>query len=131
MALKLFQILQSAARTSGGNSEPFDLLTGTMLWIAVNITAGSGTVADFDLWLEVADSKASTIWYPFPADLVIPPSLVVATNQVNIVNNKASITAEKYSGVFKHTPAGAGRLVWAFTGGSTPSLTFDALGTAK
>lgn len=131
MALKQFEIVQSAARTVSGNSEPFEFSTGTMLFVGVNITAGSGTVADFDLWLEVADSKGSTVWYPMPADQVTKPDLSVATNQVNIVNNKASITAEKYSGVFKHLPAGVARIVWAFTGGASPSLTFSVIGMAK
>ncbi|HOC18440.1 MAG TPA: hypothetical protein PKK95_09240 [Vicinamibacterales bacterium] len=124
-----FALLASQAQTASANSSAVQVATITQAVVGIDITAGSGTVSDFDLWLEVSDD-GGTSWYPLAPDVVIVDSTRAATWNVDadhayIVDSKASTTAEKYLAVFKQVPADYVRLRWTLTG-TTPSLTFSA-----
>lgn len=122
------ELLASAAQTASSNSASFKISTIDHAVVGVDITAGSGTVSDFDLWLEVSDDGGTT-WYPIAPDVVVVGSTRAATWTVDlddayIVDSKASTTAETYLAQFPAISADYVRVRWTLTG-TTPSLTFS------
>ena len=122
-------LVASAAFTASGNSPSFPLTTATMLDVTVAITAGSGTVSDFDLWIEKSTDNGAT-WTRALADLIDANGTDVTTPRSNIVNNKASTAAETYGATYKHVPAALIRARWNLAG-TTPSLTFSVTAAWK
>lgn len=123
MAAKRTTLVASQAWTAGGNSIDLDVLTGSMMYVAVPITAGSGTVSPFNLWMEGSvDGGAS--WFRLIADLVDASGTDVTTPRANIVNNKVTNAApETYGALYRHLPCDKVRARWGMAG-TTPSLTF-------
>lgn len=107
--------------TGNGESGWTKLQGITMLGVSVEFTAaGSGTIADFDLWVEASPDGGITS-VPIQADQVEEPSNSVQ-NRRNIVNSKSTTTSEKYGAVYRHVPWTHAKVKWTFTGATTPSL---------
>ena len=123
------EMLASAAQTASGVSAAFKVSTFTQAVVGVDITAGSGTVADFDLWLECSDDGGTT-WYAVAPNVVVTHSTRAASwttdaDDAYIVDSKATTTAEKYFAQFQTLSCDYVRLEWTHTGGSSPSLTLS------
>lgn len=136
MAFNVVTLVPSSAQNASGAGAWQPVPTASMLAVQADITAGSGTVSDFDLWVEGTNDPADTTGFDVPADQVLKhangaAANTVAVNQRDIVSNKASITAERFLGIFKHFPFKYCRARWAFTGGSSPSLTLSVTAGAK
>lgn len=127
MSFKKFELAPSQARTASGATDWFVAETITMAMVGIDITAASGTIA-FDLWLEGTDDDGTTS-YELVADQVLQTngaaaSATVNTNVRDIVDNKTTTAAAKFSAIYKHLPTGKVRLAWLLTG-TTPSVTFS------
>jgi len=123
------ELQASVQQNASGNSGQFSIPTMVQAILGVDVTAGSGTISDFDVWLEGSDDGGTT-WYELPCDLVMKSSgtgtaNTVAANQRNVVDSKTSTTAEKFVGIYKALPADVVRLRWILTG-TTPTMTFSA-----
>lgn len=134
MAHQKLELQASSAQTANGNSAPQRLLTAQMIDLGIDITAGSGTVTSFDLWLQVAAAEAGP-WFDMPADQVLKSAdsgtaETVATNQRDVVDGKNDTNAEQFLAVYKHVPAGYVRTKWKLAG-TSPSLTWSATASAK
>ena len=118
------ELLPSAAQTASAASSGQQLSTIQQAIVGVDITAGSGTITDFDLWLECSDDGGTT-WYRLVADhVVIDSTGADSQDQVNIVDNKTTTAAERYLAVYQVLPSDYVRVRWTLTG-TTPSLTFS------
>lgn len=122
------ELQASAAQTASGNSASFKISTIDHAVVGVDITAGSGTVSDFDLWLEVSDDGGTT-WYPIAPNVVVIGSTRAAAwttdlDDAYIVDSKASTTAETYLAQYPAISADYVRVRWTIAG-TTPSLTFS------
>lgn len=122
MASARTTIVALAAFTGAGNSLDVDVTTGTMMAIEVDITTGSGTITDFDLWMEGSNDDGLT-WFRLLASTIDANGTDVTTPRSNIVNNKATTTAERYGAVYPYVPTRKVRARWTLTG-TSPSLTF-------
>ena len=136
MAFNTVTLLPSSTQNASGAGAWQPVPTATMLAVAVDITAGGGTVVDFDLWVEGTNEPSDTTGFDVPADQVLKhangtAANTVSVNQRNIVDTKNNTSAERYLGIFKHFPSKYCRARWAFTGGSSPSLTLSVTAGAK
>jgi hypothetical protein len=116
------ELVASATQTASGNSAAFSVPTAVMAMLGIDITAGS-TVTKLDIYLEGSDDGGTT-WYELPCDVVMKTSAVDADNaatsapQRDVVKDKASTAAEKFTGIYRQLPADYVRLRWIFTGTS-------------
>jgi hypothetical protein len=129
LAAERMEMIASTAITASGNSPAFKVSTIRSAILGVDFTAGSGTVADFDLWLDCSDDGGTT-WFAFPPKSVTVDSTKVTTwttdlDIAHVVNTKNSTTAEKYTGLYEFLPCDYVRVRYTHTGGSTPSLTLS------
>lgn len=122
MASKRTTLVALAAFTGAGNSVDVDVLTGTMAAVEVDITAGSGTITDCDVWMEGSVDGGAT-WFRLLANVIDANGTDVVTARSNVVNNKATTTAERYGAIYNYLPCDKVRARWTLTG-TTPSLTF-------
>jgi hypothetical protein len=128
MAVQSLALQASATQTATGNGAWFAANTATMLSLLADITAGVA-ITDFDLWLEGTNDKSQAAGYPIQADQVCGPGRTASTNnRIEVVLNKSTTTAEKFSALFKHLPWAFVRVAWALTG---TSVTFSATATVK
>lgn len=123
MAAKQDTISASAAYTTAGNSPAVTISTGTQMAVCVNITAGSGTITAFNLWMEGSVDSGAT-WFRILADQIDDNGSDQATPRANIVNNKNTTTAGVWGANYDTLPAMMIRCRWTLTG-TTPSLTFQ------
>ena len=122
----------SSAKITPGSGPVVDVGNLRTALVIVNVTAGSGTVNPFRVWLE--QSIDGTIIAETACDLVLkggaaPPGSVPTVPQRDIVNEAAVVTSGTWSAV---CPI-AGRQVrarWDVTG-STPSETFSVVAFLK
>jgi hypothetical protein len=125
MALKQVTVVPTTSITGPNVSSTFQLSTATMMQAIVVLGTGSGTITDLDVWLEACndatDGVSGTNFCRVLADLIDANGTDVATPRSNIVNNKASTTAETYGAQYKHLPAGTYRFRWNLAG-TTPSI---------
>jgi len=122
MASKRTTLVALAAFTTSGNSVDQDVLTGTMMHVEVDITAASGTISDFDLFME-GSVDGGTTWFRLHAVHIDANGTDIVTARSNIVNNKTATTPERYGALYSHLPCDKVRARWTLTG-TTPSLTF-------
>jgi hypothetical protein len=115
----------SGAQTTAGNGSAVEIGSFRRATIYVNVTAGSGTVNPFRVWIE--GSPDGTNWYELPCDLILKAGTAApgagAVNQRDIVNEAALVTSQKYVAnceIFTSTI----RAAWNIAG-ATPSETFD------
>lgn len=123
MAASQDTLVVTQAYTVSGNGPQFPVQFGSMAHVTIPITAGSGTVADFDAWLEGSTDNGTT-WTRLLANRIDENGTDVTTARSNIVNNKASTAAGVWGAYYDFLACMLVRGRWAFTGGSSPSLTF-------
>jgi hypothetical protein len=122
MAMKRTTLVATMTITGNGNSVEMDVQTGTMMDVTVILGTGSGTISDLDVWMEASnEGEGATNWHRIHADTVDANGTDVVTARSNIVNNKATTTAETFGAVYKHLPASKVRARWTLAG-TTPSI---------
>jgi len=120
-----------AAATAAGQGSAVEIGAWRELGVAVRVTAGSGTVTVFRVYLE--GTFDGTNWFELPCLLVLkggaaaPGALTL--NQRDVVNEALAITSAKYAGVCR-TPVSTVRAAWDVAG-TTPSETFEVLVSGK
>lgn len=135
MSYRTVVLQPSGPVTASGSGGWIPVQAGTMVAVALEVTAGSGTPT-FDAWCQGAASDADATGYDVPADLVQKDAAGAAaenaatTNKRDIVDNKTSTTAERWIAIYKHFPFPFIRVRHALTGG-TPSITYSATGMVK
>jgi len=126
------QILKAlGAETTAGQGSTISIGNADQVEVTVRVTAGSGTVTTFRVYLE--ESNDGTNWFEVAMDLVMKGGLAApgaaTPNQRDIVNETAVQTSAKYVGKAMGM-APAIRAAWAIAG-TTPSETFEVLAEAK
>jgi hypothetical protein len=134
-----FDLLASAAQTASGNGATVDVSGIKELLVFVDATATSGTVTEWDVWIE-SSNDGGTSWFEVLADSVFknggtdpgPAGEAGTGNQLpmrDIVNETAGQASSKY--VAKYSVFGNKvRLRWSLAG-TTPSQTFSGKAVGK
>lgn len=121
----------SAAVTAAGQGSLVNVGLRRHITISVNVTAGSGTVTTFRVWLEGTPDGAT--WFELPCDLILKAGATApgaaGTNDRDIVNETSVQTSAKYVGVCQ-VHMDAVRAAWNVVG-TSPSETFVVLGNIK
>ena len=132
MSAAVHTFKDSSAQTGSNSGSWIALNTATMLSVGVDIlTGGSGTITDFDVWMEGSDVGGSDAGYKMPADLIHEPTPATQVNRLEIVNNETTPTlAERWSATYKHWPWKFARAAWKITG-TSPSIPFRVIGCSK
>jgi hypothetical protein len=121
----------ATAIIANGNSVDVEILTGTMMDVMVILGTGSGTITDLDLWIEGSnEAEGATNFHRLHADTIDANGTDVVTPRSNIVNSKATTTAEKYGATYKHLPVRRVRAAWILAG-TTPSIPLTVQFTVK
>jgi len=133
-ASQRFEMVASAAQISTGNSAAFPVPTMSMLMVAVDITAVSGTTPTMGIYLQVSDDGGTT-WFDMPYDLQLTFAAAAAdvtafTARRNINGSALAAGTAKYLAIYKEIPGDTVRLAWVI-GGTTPSFTFSASAVGK
>lgn len=119
--------LYSGAVTASGQSAAFDIRTNSIGWVTVDVTAASGTIV-FDAWLEGSNDGGVT-WEEIGHNggnlTTGTASATAITAGRDIVDNKTSTAAARFSAFYPWLPMTKIRLAWTLSG-STPSVTFTA-----
>ena len=114
-------IFDSAARTATANSSDFENISARGIWLALNITAASGTTPTLDIKVQRKDPLSDTYYDVVGGafaqktgmgsdDLIIYPGITAAANRA-----VSSAIASRWR-------------VVATIGGTTPSFTFSVSG---
>jgi len=131
LAGEKFTLAASAARTAAGTGTAVEVGNLRNLFVSVSVTAGSGTVNPFRVWLEA--SNDGTVFLEVPCKLVLKTGAAApgagTANQRDIVNETAVQTSAKYVGLCEVLAATV-RAAWNIAG-TTPSETFEVLAYAK
>ena len=137
MAAGRAELLASAAQSASGSGAWIPITTWTMLNVVAAISAASGTITDFDLWLEGASDANGSNPHQIPCDIqykngaAAGTEATVNTNKIHIINSKADTTApEVYTAQYKHLPCNYVRARW-YMAGTTPSVTFSVMALGK
>ncbi len=129
------ELLASAAQTTSGNGASIDIPGYRELLVTVNLTAGSGTLSAFSVYLEASDDGGST-WYELVAETVLKNTATAGDPTVNsakrnIVTETAIVSsATKWTAVYR-TFGEKVRARWLITPTSTPSETFAVKAIGK
>jgi hypothetical protein len=121
----------SGAQTTAGTGTAQEIGGLRFLTVLVNVTAGSGTVNPFRVWLE--GTVDGTTWFELACQNVLKngaaaPGTAAAT-QRDIVAEVAVVTAAKYVATCE-TYVSQVRIAWNIAG-STPSETFSVTAALK
>lgn len=124
---EFFTLASSAARTAPGNGTATVTGNWRQFAIYVNVTAGSGTVGTFRVWLEA--TADGTNWVEVPCEMAVKtgaaaPGTAAAAAR-DIVNETAVQTAAKYTALCR-TITNQVRIAWNIAG-TTPSETFSVI----
>lgn len=117
----------SGAETTTGQGTSINIGNRQRASVAVNVSAGSGTVSAFRVWLE--GTYDGTNWHELICDKLLKSGAAApgaaTLNQRDIVNETSVQTAAKY---YAEIPVGVQdiRAAWLITG-TTPSETFNVL----
>jgi len=129
-------VLQSSGPvTASGSGAWIPVQAGTMVAIALEVTAGSGSPT-FDAWCQGSYSDADATGFDVPADIVQKDAAGAAaenaatTNKRDIVDNKTTTTAERWIAIYKHFPFQYIRVRHAISGAAA-SITYSAIGMGK
>lgn len=126
-----FTLKASSAVTAAGSGSTFDIGNWRQLFVTVQVTAGSGTVTTFRVFLEA--SADGTVFFEMPCKLVLKTGVAApgasSANQRDVVNETAVQTSAKYVGLCE-TWASVVRAAWNVAG-TTPSETFEVLAIGK
>jgi hypothetical protein len=116
---------------AAGQGTAVDVGAWRTLTVTVNVTAASGTVNPFRVWLET--SPDGTNFFELPCRLVLKTAAAApgagSANQRDVVNETAVQTSAKYLALCDLTSSTV-RAAWNI-GGTTPSETFEVLATGK
>jgi|SRR5689334_738759 len=128
-----FTLKASGAQTGAAQGSLVEAGAYRVLHIAVNVTAGSGTVNPFRIWLEGSPNNG-TDWYEIPCYGVLKagataPGAANSTLQRDIVNEAAVVTSQKYVATCELYFTQV-RAAWNIAG-STPSETFSVVALGK
>lgn len=130
-AADTYTLAASAARTAAGTGSAVDVHVWKTVLVTVNVTAGSGTVTVFRVWLEGTNDNST--FYEMPCDLVMKTGAAApgaaSANQRDIANETTLITSQKYLAICQ-TWTTTVRAAWNITG-TTPSETFTVLVSGK
>jgi hypothetical protein len=132
VADETFNLKSSGAQTGNGIGSTTDIGNWRRLTVTVSVTAGSGTVNPFRVWVE--SSPDGSIWYEIACEKVIKggaaaPGSAPSTPQRDIVNETAVVTTATYSAMCE-VYSRLVRTSWAIAG-TTPSETFFVRATGK
>jgi hypothetical protein len=127
-----FDLLASAAQVASGNGASVDVSGLKEMAVYVDATATSGTVTEWDLWLE-SSNDGGVSWFEIHADSVLKGGEVdpggASGPQRDVVNESSGQASQKY--IAKYTNFGNKvRARWSLVG-TTPSQTFSAKGVGK
>ncbi len=122
----------SSAKVAPGSGPIIDVGNLRQAFVLVSVTAGSGTVNPFRVWVE--GSIDGTIFAEIACDLVLKagaaaPGAAATVPQRDIVNETAVVTSAIYSATCS-TSARHIRARWDVTG-TTPSETFSVVAFVK
>lgn len=124
MSAQRSQLLSSAARTTSSNSEAFDVKTGSMAAVAIEVTAVA-TCTDFTAFMQGSPDGGDT-WFDLVADHVAVHSGGQSDGGITSADRDIfdGITAAaKAIAVYKHVPVDKVRLAWYL---DAVSVTFEA-----
>jgi hypothetical protein len=127
----VFTLQGTQAQTTSGNGTTTDIGNWRHLHVLVRVTAGSGTVNPFRIWLEGSPDNGNT-WFEVPCALVVKGGATApgtSASQRDIVNEVAVVTSATYLGtcdVFTQWV----RAAWNIAG-TTPSETFQVRAATK
>jgi hypothetical protein len=131
LAGEKFTLAASAARTAAGTGTAVEVGNLRNLFVSVSVTAGSGTVNPFRVWLEA--SNDGTVFLEVPCKLVMETAIAApgagTANQRDLLSKVAVLTTGKFIG-FCEVWAPTIRAAWNIAG-TTPSETFEVLAYAK
>ncbi len=120
-----------AAEVAAGQGAAVEVGSWRNLTATVRVTAGSGTVNPFRVWLE--GSPDGTNWYELPCTTVLKAGAAApgaaATDERDIVNETAVVTSASYVGKCELYVSQV-RAAWNIAG-TTPSETFEVLASGK
>ena len=120
-----FTLLAQAAKVGPGNGVAVEIGNRRKLTAVVRIAAGSGTVTEFQVWIE--GNLDGTNWVEIPCTRVIKSGIVApgaaSINQRDIVDETTLITADIYFGLLE-SHFSTIRTSWNIVG-TTPSETFE------
>ncbi len=126
-----FTVLASAAQTAAGNGTGVDvtscftpLTNQGYVFLQVPVTAGSGTVTTFKVWIEASGEGTNWAAVPCWSTLTITGTAPVSNTHL-LVNETALQTSGSGSG-FCSLPLGNVRARWNVAG-TTPSETFSVI----
>lgn len=127
-------LLASAAQTASANGATVDVSGIKELTVYVNVTAGSGTLSAFSVYLESSDDGGTT-WYEILADEILKTTGTAAEptptiQKRNIVTEAAIVTSAKYAATFTNF-GNKVRVHWLITPTSAPSETFSVKAVGK
>ncbi|MCE5246649.1 MAG: hypothetical protein ABFD84_11245 [Candidatus Polarisedimenticolia bacterium] len=125
-------LLASATQTGSASGATIPLNTVSMLDAILTVTATSGTITAFKLWLE-GSVDGGTTWAPMAPDVTADASaLTCAWTAATpfVVNVSAAPALQSWVARYKQTPCNAVRVRWTLTG-TTPSVTFAVLACGK
>lgn len=126
-----FALHPLAARTAAGTGTAIDLGAWRTATVHARVTAGSGTVTVFDVWIEC--SPDGTNFTECAVDNRVKGTSTGAgaftDNTVKVIVETAVVTSATYSAQLSAPPQWV-RARWNITG-TTPSETFEVLATAK
>ena len=135
MSARSFDLQPSGPVTASGSGAWIPVQALTMIAVALEVTAGSGSPT-FDAWCQGANSSSDTVGFDVPADLVQKDAAGAAaenaatTNKRDIVDNKTTTTAERWIAIYKHFPFQYIRVRHAISGAAA-SITYSAIGMGK
>ena len=131
LASENFTLHALAARTAAGTGAAIDIGNWRNLTVHARVTAGSGTVNPFDVWIEC--SADGTNWTECALDDRVKATTTGAgpftDNTIKLIAEVAVTTAAVYSGRLSAVPQWV-RARWNIVG-TTPSETFEVVATGK
>jgi len=126
-----FTLQASAAQTAAGNGTGVDVTacltpaTGQgYVFVQAPVTAGSGTVTTFKVWLEV--SGDGTNWSALPCWSTLTITGTAPTANTHLVINETAVQTSGSGSGFCSLPLGNVRARWNVAG-TTPSETFSVI----
>lgn len=96
--------------TSSGAGTWQPVPAASMVAVSVDVTAASGTITGFDLWLQGANDPTDATGFDVPADQALKSAPgsgaagTVAVNVRDIVDGKTTTTAERFYALYRHFP---------------------------
>jgi len=129
-AAEIVTLAASGARIAAGQGSAVDIGNWREITVLVNVTAGSGTVNPFRVWLE--GSPDGTKWYELTCFQWVKTGAAApgaSAAQRDIVSEVAVVTSGKWSANCQ-THLSLVRAAWNISG-STPSETFSVSASLK